>query len=142
MPKGADPRVDPAPLGDVPALVRAGAANWNAGRFWDAHESWEAAWHSLRKAGDEKAAGYLRGMILVTAALENATRGKEAGFKRQFAEGLYALKTHAEGRARVGPRDAAAWEDGLATLYADACRRREWTWWRDSGWTAPPLDHA
>lgn len=138
MPKGPDPRVDPPPLSEVPALLRAGAAEWNAARFWHAHESWESAWHALRKAGRDADAAYLKGMIVVAAALENATRGKESGFKRQFAEGLHALKTN-PGHA-LGLRDARAWEDALTVLYADAMRRRQWEWWRGSGWTAPRLD--
>ena len=137
MPKGPDPRVDPAPVEDVPRLLREGAAEWNAARFWHAHEAWESAWHALRKAGRDADAAYVKGMIVVAAALENATRGKEAGFKRQFAEGLHALKTsRADGLGLAGAR---AWEDALTVLYADAMRRRRWEWWRESGWTAPPL---
>lgn len=139
MAKGPDPRKDARPLEDVPPLLRAGAAEFNARRFWHAHEDWEEAWHALRAAGRAEEAGYLRGLILVTAALENATRGKEAGFKRQLAEGLYALKTNGGARGALGVLDGAAWEDGLVTLYADACRRREWAWWNGETWAAPVL---
>lgn len=137
--KGPDPRKEARPLEGVPALLRAGAAEFNARRFWHAHEEWEEAWHALRAAGRAEEAAYLRGMILVAAALENATRGKEEGFKRQLAEGLYALKTHAAARAGLGLLDGAAWEEGIVTLYADACRRREWAWWNGEAWAAPVL---
>lgn len=140
MPKGPDPRENPAPLEEVPALVKAGAREWNAARFWHAHEAWEGAWHALRKAGRDEAAKYLKGMIVVAAALENATRGKEAGFKRQFAEGLHALKTSPAGAEELRVADARAWEDALTVLYADAMRRREWAWWREGGWRAPELN--
>lgn len=139
MAKGPDPRKEARPLGEVPERVRAGAAAFNARRFWDAHEDWEEAWHALRAAGRAEEAAYLRGMILVAAGLENATRGKEEGFKRQLAEGLYALKTHAAAREALGLVDGALWEDGVVTLYADACRRREWAWWNGEAWQAPEL---
>lgn len=138
MPKGPDPRVDPAPLEDVPRLLREGAEEWNAARFWHAHEAWESAWHALRKAGEEDAAAFVKGMILVAAGLENAKRGKESGFKRQFAEGLFALHTHAP--TSLPLVEVPAWERALVVLYADACRRREWEAWRGSGWRAPRIE--
>lgn len=137
MAKGPDPRAAPASPAEVPALLAEGAREFNERRFWHAHEAWETAWHALRAAGREADAGYVRGMILVAAALENALRGKEEGFKRQFAEGLHALHGHRVGAPLV---DAPAWEDALAQLYADACRRREWAWWRDSPWVAPTVE--
>lgn len=140
--KGPDPRQNAAPLHEVPRLLREGAAHYNGRRFWHAHESWEEAWHALRAAGHAEEAAYLRGMILITASLENATRGKEEGFKRQFAEGLHALLSHRSAAAPLGLADARAWEDALCLLYADACRRREWAWWNGSGWTAPVLGVA
>jgi len=134
-----DPRHDPAPLSQVPALLAAGAAAYNEGRFWDAHEAWEESWHALRGAHDDEAAGYVRGLILVTAAFENAKRGKEAGFKRQMAEGLHALWTHSAAAERLGIANSAAWPTAVAAVYVDACRRRRWTWWQTSAWQAPPL---
>lgn len=142
VPKGPDPRKEARPAGDVPGLLRAGAERYNAASFWHAHEAWEEAWHALRAAGRDGEAAYVRGMILVAAALENATRGKEDGFKRQLAEGLHALRTHPEARDALGLADGAAWEDALVVLYADACRRREWAWWNAGGWRAPPLHVA
>ncbi|MEA3199883.1 MAG: hypothetical protein QOE90_1311 [Thermoplasmata archaeon] len=137
MAKGPDPRAAPAPLDEVPRLLREGAARFDAREFWHAHESWESAWHALRGAGEDDAAALVKGMILVAAALENATRGKEEGFKRQMAEGLYAIRASLGSAERLGLRDAGAWLDALSFLYADACRRREWTWWNESGWIAP-----
>ena len=139
MAKGPDPRRNAPPRDEVPRLVRAGAVEFNAARFWEAHEAWEEAWHALRAAGEEDAAAYLRGMILAAAALHNARLRKEAGFKRQLAEGLHALKTRGAGAAALGLAHPRAWEDALVVLYADACRRRDWAWWLDSGWQAPPL---
>lgn len=140
VPRGPDPRKDAAPLGEVPALVAEGAREYAARRFWHAHEAWERAWHALRAGERPEAAGYLRGMILVAAALENATREKEEGFKRQFAEGLHHLLTHERGADELGVREPRAWERGLVALYAEACRRREWAFWNASGWSAPALE--
>lgn len=140
MPRGPDPRHEPRPLADVPRLLHEGATHYNARRYWHAHESWEEAWHALRAAGKAQEAAYVRGMILVSAALENATRKKEAGFKRQLAEGLHALLSNRVAAEALGMREARAWEDALALLYADACRRREWAWWNEGGWVAPALD--
>lgn len=139
MPRGPDPRIDVATLDELPALLREGASEWNARRFWHAHEAWERAWHALRAAGQDAGAAYVRGMILVAAALENATRGKEEGFKRQFAEGLHHLHADPAAGGALGLADAPAWERALAALYADACRRREWAWWNESGWRAPEV---
>lgn len=138
MPKGPDPRVDPAPLHAVPRLLREGAQEWNEGRFWHAHEVWEGAWHALRSAGDAGAAEFVHGVILCSAALENATREKEAGFKRQCAEGLYLMRTHLEAAGRMGV--PPGFLDALVLLYVDACRRQDWADWNGSGWRAPSLE--
>jgi len=142
VPKGPDPRKDPPPLAEVPRLIRVGAHEFNARRFWHAHEAWESAWHALRAAEEAAAAEYLHGLILVAAALENATRGKEDGFKRQYAEGLYLLRTHREGTARVGVERPFELLDALALLYVDSCRRLEWARWNESGWLAPRIEVA
>lgn len=133
-----DPRLAPACVTAVPGLLRQGAEHYAQRRFWHAHETWEEAWHSLRAAREEDKAAWVRGMILVTAAFENATRGKEAGFKRQMAEGLHALLQHEAAGAGFVER-SHEWTQGLLRLYVDACRRRRWEWWNGSGWTAPPL---
>ena len=140
--KGPDPRASPAPPEDVPRLLREGAAEWGARRFWHAHEAWESAWHALRAAGDADAAEVVHGLILCAAGLENATRGKESGFKRQLAEGLFLLRTHADAAARAGLADAPRLLDALALLYVDACRRLDWAAWNAGGWRAPPVDLA
>lgn len=137
MPKGPDPRLHAAPPEEVPRLLARGAEAFGARRFWDAHEAWEEAWHSLRAAGRAVEASYARGMILVAAAFENATRGKEEGFKRQMAEGLHALLGAPEAAEALGVEDARAWERALCAIHADACRRRDWSWWSSSGWAAP-----
>ncbi|HUR69911.1 MAG TPA: DUF309 domain-containing protein [Candidatus Thermoplasmatota archaeon] len=140
MAKGPDPRAAPAPRADVPRLLREGAHEFGARRFWHAHEAWESAWHALRAAQESRAAECLHGLILVAAALENATRGKESGFKRQMAEGLHLLRTHLDASPALGLADPGALADALVTLYLDACRRVRWEDWNASGWRAPPVE--
>jgi hypothetical protein len=123
-------------------LLRQGASEWGARRFWHAHEAWEEAWHGLRASGEHDAAEFLHGMILTAAALENATRGKEEGFKRQFAEGLHLLHAHEQGAVHMGMHEPSVWLRALAVLYADACRRHEWATWNTSGWMAPTPEVA
>lgn len=142
MAKGPDPRVNARPIEDVPALLREGAAEFNARRFWHAHEAWESAWHALRAAQLAGPAELVHGLILVAAALENATRGKEAGFKRQAAEGLYLMRTQLAHAPKSGLREPTLLLDALTLLYLDACRRPEWATWNAGGWEAPRVDFA
>lgn len=142
MPKGPDPRANARPLADVPALLRAGAEELRGRRFWHAHEAWEEAWHALRAADRKDAAELLHGLILVAAALENATRGKEAGFKRQAAEGLHLLRAHLSAADELRLVEAPRLVDALTALYLDACRRRDWAQWNGAGWRAPEVTFA
>lgn len=135
MPKGPDPRKETAARSEVASLLAEGAALFNARQFWHAHEAWERAWHALRAGGESELARYVRGMILATAALENATRGKESGFKRQMAEALHVLRAHAAARVAM-----PAWEEALVALYLDACRQVDWAAWNARGWAAPVLN--
>lgn len=137
--KGPDPRKETVSASEVPVKLREGGDLFDARSFWHAHEAWETAWHALRAQGDVDGAAFVRGLILVAAACENATRGKEAGFKRQGAEGLHALRGATAAGARLGLRDAPRWVDEATAFYLDACRQTDWPAWNASGWTLPPL---
>lgn len=134
-----DPRKNPRCVSAVPELLREGAAHYNARRFWEAHEAWETAWHSLRAAREDERAAYVRGLILVTAGLENATRLKPDGAKRQLAEGLHALLPRAPVGAELGVQGAADFHHALVMLQLDMARRRKWEHWNDEGWDVPTL---
>lgn len=117
MPRGdPDPRLSPAPLAEVPSLVAEGAARYNAGHYWPAHESWEKAWHALRAAGRQEEADFLQGLVLVTAALENLRRGKPAGFRRQLAKALRVLRALPGRGAALGLADEAGFVAALGLL--------------------------
>ena len=49
--------------------LRRGAALFDAGRFWDAHEAWEEAW--LEEEGDVRV--FLQGLIQLAAGYHKAT---------------------------------------------------------------------
>ncbi|HEX9574514.1 MAG TPA: DUF309 domain-containing protein, partial [Myxococcales bacterium] len=51
------------------AALRRGAALFDQGRFWDAHEAWEEAW--LEEDGEVRL--FLQGLIQVAAGYHKAT---------------------------------------------------------------------
>jgi uncharacterized protein len=57
------------PLPSTPAALRRGAALFDQGRFWEAHEAWEEAW--LEEDGDVRQ--FLQGLIQVAAGYHKAT---------------------------------------------------------------------
>jgi uncharacterized protein len=114
MPKGdPDPRISPPTLDEVPALVAEGAARYNAGHYWHAHESWEQAWHGLRAAGKQEEADVLQALVFVTAAFENWTRGKPIGAKRQLDKALRRLRAHPGRCASLGLAEEGAFVAAL-----------------------------
>lgn len=137
---GHDPREDPPPEDQVPALLQAGARDYNAGDFWEAHEAWEEAWHALRAAGRGDDADFLQGLILVAAAFENATRDKPEGFRRQGAQGLRQLRRNPGAGTRLGLADEDAFVEALLDTYLEACSAHRFQAWNETDWTAPHLD--
>jgi uncharacterized protein len=60
---------DSNPLASTPGALRRGAALFDQGRFWEAHEAWEEAW--LEEEGDVRL--FLQGLIQVAAGYHKAT---------------------------------------------------------------------
>jgi hypothetical protein len=115
---GEDPRARPAPLSEVPVHLAEGAALYNAGEFWRAHEAWERAWHSLRAAGQEEAADYVQALVWVTASFENLRRGKPEGHRRQLAKAVRRLRAlHGAGQ-RLGLQGEEAFLAALGRIGA------------------------
>lgn len=134
-----DPRLAPIALADVPRFVAEGAARYNAGRFWHAHESWETAWHGLRAAGKQREADYLQGLVFVTAAFENLQRGRVTGARRQLAKALQRLRA-LEGTGKdLGLRDEAGFVAGVARV-EQALAREGVRGLEDLGEAPPRLD--
>lgn len=69
------------------ALFLRGVEQFNAGRFFDAHESWEEVW--LAAAEPERT--YLQGLIQIAAAFHHYRRGNLEGARSLLQNGLKKL---------------------------------------------------
>ena len=59
--------------------VQAGIDNFNSGRFWHAHEDWEALWISLKGNASQELINGVQGIIQIAAMLLNHQRKKSRG---------------------------------------------------------------
>ena len=73
---------------DFATHFRAGLDHFNAGEFWDAHESWEAIW--LEAESDVHL--FLQGLIQLAAAYHHVQRGTFPGGLRLFDAALRKLE--------------------------------------------------
>lgn len=105
------------------ALLREGIDHFNAGRYFDAHESWEEIWRSTTPEPKE----LFRGLIQVAVGLyHHHVRGKAAPARRVLARGLRRLERYPQGTEGLDL-------DALRT----AARRWE-GWLAAPGGTPPP----
>jgi hypothetical protein len=65
--------------------IEAGRSQFNAGRFFEAHEAWEEAW---RQALDPAAREFCRGLAQLGAAYTHVARGNAVGARALFARAL------------------------------------------------------
>jgi len=90
-----------------------GVADFNAGRFFEAHEVWEELW--LAAVEPEKT--YLQGLIQVAAAFHHFARGNSRGAQSLLAAGIAKLTGCPEnfcGVAIVGLRnEVKLWIEAL-----------------------------
>jgi hypothetical protein len=93
---------------DFVAHLTAGAENFNARRFWEAHESWEEIWLVAQSDAEQ----FLQGLIQVAAAYHHLQRGTFRGGVRLFDSGLRRLSPFAELYCGV---DRAAVEEAART---------------------------
>ena len=100
----ADPRFDEA------------LACFNSGRYFEAHEAWEALWHALaagpveireRPGGDRR---FVQGLIQLSVSFEHWRRGNPRGARGQWEKAREKLE------ACASPRDGI----DLAAVLADA----------------------
>lgn len=61
----------------------------NHGFYWEAHESWEALWHSAGRQGE--IADFLKGLIKLAAAAVKAREGNPRGVSRHASRALELL---------------------------------------------------
>jgi uncharacterized protein len=83
------------------ALV-AGVEQFNAHRFWHAHESWEVPW--LKAEGDPRT--FLQGLIQLAAAYHHVQRGTFSGGVRLFDAALRRLGSFPEGYGGIDRAEA------------------------------------
>jgi len=77
-----------AGAGDLAAHVRAGVAHYNAGRFWQAHESLELVWR--QSAPPERP--LWQGLIQAAAAMLHRERGNRHGLRVQGGAAIEKLR--------------------------------------------------
>lgn len=119
-------------LSDLPELLRkrliSGIAEYQAGRYWHAHEAWEEPW--LEADGDAKL--LLQALIQLTAACHK-------GLAMHHAGGMARLFGNASEKLDriVSVHGSAVWGLDLASLRAGAAlARKRAEDWADGG---PPL---
>jgi len=94
-----------------PRLVE-GIEHFNAGRFWEAHESWEELW--LPSVSEERQ--FLQGLIQLAAAYHHAQRGTLSGAVRLFDSALRRMLPFPDGHDAIDRAGAVA----------AAARHRRW----------------
>jgi predicted metal-dependent hydrolase len=72
---------------DPPGAFRRGIEQFNAGRFFEAHETWEEVW--LRSSEPEKT--FLQGIIQMAAAFHHYSRGNTRGARSLLEASLARL---------------------------------------------------
>ena len=81
-------REEPAPLcGDEPTHFLHGREEFDAGRWWEAHEAWEEAWVAMKaRQAEPKEILLMQGLIQCAALLYNHRRGTTRGVRNQWAK--------------------------------------------------------
>ena len=87
-----------------------GVEHFNEGRFWHAHEDWEALWISLKGNASQELIDGVLGIILVAAMLLNHQRKK--------ARGVVSLWTKSS--AKLRPVIDGLFGLDIASLYVDS----------------------
>ena len=121
---------------ETEAALERGRALYNAARYYEAHEVWEAAW--LGERGEARQ--LLQGLIQVAAGYFKAlVHRRPGGSARLLATGLARLAPFPEGFAGLS---LAPFREGVARSLAEVQR---WNEGQASGLDpglAPPLDRA
>jgi predicted metal-dependent hydrolase len=79
-----------------------GIEHFNAGRFWEAHESWEQLW--MRATGEERE--FLQGLIQLAAAYHHSKRGTLSGAVRLFDTALARMEPFPPGHDEIDRSEA------------------------------------
>ena len=87
-----------------------GIEHFNAGRFWHAHEDWEALWISLKGNARQELIDGVQGIIQIAAMLLNHQRKKARGVTSLWAKSS----------AKLTPVINGLFGIDIARLYADS----------------------
>ena len=87
-----------------------GVEHFNEGRFWHAHEDWEALWISLKGNASQELIDGVQGIIQIAAMLLNHQRKK--------ARGVVSLWTKSS--AKLRPVIGGLFGLDIASLYVDS----------------------
>lgn len=67
----------------TPKLILEGLQHWNDKKYFEAHEAWEAYWHTIRKDDAKKQeADYVKGIIQLAVALVHYERGNQRWYHK------------------------------------------------------------
>ncbi|MBR9975440.1 MAG: DUF309 domain-containing protein [Bacteroidetes bacterium] len=77
-----EPRFD----GEQQAHFLHGIALFNSGRYWHAHESWEAAWLPMGNGPEDDGEMFLRALIQLASGLHLKRNGRYGGARSHFAK--------------------------------------------------------
>lgn len=88
----------------------AGIEHFNEGRFWHAHEDWEALWISLKGVARQELIDGVQGIIQIAAMLLNHQRKKARGVTSLWAKSS----------AKLAPVIHGLFDLDIASLYADS----------------------
>lgn len=100
---------------DFSAHLVKGVELFNARRFWDAHEAWEAIW----LVAESEVKEFLQGLIQVAAAYHHMQRGTHRGGVRLFHSGLQRLSRFPEDYCGVDRRAVVAAAERHRVRFAD-----------------------
>ena len=87
-----------------------GIEHFNAGRFWHAHEDWEALWISLKGNASQELINGVQGIIQIAAMLLNHQRKKSRGV----------VSLWAKSSAKLTPVICGLFGLDIASLYVDS----------------------
>lgn len=68
------------------ARFRHGIALFNSGKYWHAHESWEAAWLPMGDGPEDDGEIFLRALIQLASGLHLKRSGRYGGARSHFAK--------------------------------------------------------
>lgn len=88
---------------------------FNHGYYWEAHETWEQAWHACGRKG--LVANYLKGLIKLAAAGVKTREGRPEGVARHASRGAELFR---EAIASLPAAESAPFGLSLASLLSTA----------------------